>query len=334
MNFIPMIKTFFLCSIALLSLCSFKEGDETKTPTRKLQKTPLRTIIVDAGHGITPSGGYDGAPGTYSHEDDICLAVAKKLVAALKREMPEVKVVETRPDKYKVSLYRRADIANENKGDLFISIHVNSADGIRHKEFSGYRTETYYTGKGKKRKKKTRQVATYRYYTTPNPAKGTETYIWGAGKTGDKTQAAIDGGSGLEHEEALDSATAALNKDFDPKSPESIMLASLKVKQYFERSARLALTVEEEFKKAGRISREARQRQKGIWVLQATNMPSILVETGYISNREEEDYLNSEQGQLEIADVVVSAVKRYRYSLEHSPGSGSNTPTTTNGASK
>ncbi len=321
-----MIKKIFLYSITLISLCSFKDGDESKTPTRKLQKNPLRTIIVDAGHGITSGGGYDGAPGSYSHEDDICLAVAKKLVATLRREMPDVKVIETRPDRYKVSLYRRADIANENNGDLFISIHANSADGIRHKEFTGYKTETYFTGKGKKRKKKTRQVATYRYYTSPNPAKGTETYIWGAGKTGAKEQAAIDGGTGADHEEVIDSATAALYKDFDPKSPESIMLASLKVKQYFERSARLALTVEEEFKKAGRISREARQRQKGIWVLQATNMPSILVETGYISNREEEDYLNSEQGQIEIADVVVSAVKRYRYSLEHLPASGNTLP--------
>jgi N-acetylmuramoyl-L-alanine amidase len=55
----------------------------------------------------------------------------------------------------------------------------------------------------------------------------------------------------------------------------------------------------------------------GIWVLQATAMPSILVETGYLSNPEEEDYLNSENGQQETAEAITRALARYRYSLEH-----------------
>jgi len=46
-------------------------------------------------------------------------------------------------------------------------------------------------------------------------------------------------------------------------------------------------------------------------------MPSILVETGYITNPEEEDYLNSEKGQQETADAITKAVQRYRYSLEN-----------------
>ena len=49
-------------------------------------------------------------------------------------------------------------------------------------------------------------------------------------------------------------------------------------------------------------------------------MPSILVESGYISNAEEEDYLNSEKGQQETADVIAKALTRYRYSLEHLSG--------------
>jgi len=77
------------------------------------------------------------------------------------------------------------------------------------------------------------------------------------------------------------------------------------------------MTVEDEFKKTGRVSREARQRQIGIWVLQAVAMPSVLVELGFISNPEEEDYLNSELGQAEMTKAIVQAVKRYKYSLEH-----------------
>jgi N-acetylmuramoyl-L-alanine amidase len=54
----------------------------------------------------------------------------------------------------------------------------------------------------------------------------------------------------------------------------------------------------------------------GIWVLQATAMPSILVETGYITNRSEEDYLNSKEGQKEIADCILKAVRTYINWLE------------------
>jgi N-acetylmuramoyl-L-alanine amidase len=58
------------------------------------------------------------------------------------------------------------------------------------------------------------------------------------------------------------------------------------------------------------------QRQKGIWVLQATNMPAILIETGFINNDVDEQYLNSEKGQQELAECITKAVIRYKKSLE------------------
>ena len=94
-----------------------------------------------------------------------------------------------------------------------------------------------------------------------------------------------------------------------------MILYSLKTQQYFNRSASLALQVEEEFKKVGRISRQAQQRQVGIWVLQAVAMPSILVETGFITNPQEEIYINSEKGQNEIVDCIVTALKLYRRNM-------------------
>jgi N-acetylmuramoyl-L-alanine amidase len=54
----------------------------------------------------------------------------------------------------------------------------------------------------------------------------------------------------------------------------------------------------------------------GIWVLQATAMPSILVETGFISNPEDEDYLNSVNGQQQICDAITAAVQHYKTALE------------------
>lgn len=99
--------------------------------------------------------------------------------------------------------------------------------------------------------------------------------------------------------------------------PEFKAKSLLWTKKYFDKSLLLASMVEEEFSKAGRLSTGVKQRTwEGIWVLQATAMPSILVETGFITNREEEEYLNSEKGQDEVAENVLAAIKRYKSTLE------------------
>lgn len=275
----------------------------------KPQQKILKTIIVDAGHGIMANGGYNGAAGTYSHEDDIALAISKELVKQLHEALPDVNIIETRPTPYIVDLHRRADIANENHGDLFISIHCNAMDPIKHRELIGYKKVT--VGKGKK--KRTKKVPEYRYWTTPDPAHGTETYIWGAHKNADKETAVRENAPMLQEENAKENYG-----DIDPNSPEFIALALVKTKQFFKRSAQLSSFVEEEFINAGRTSRGEQQRQIGIWVLQATAMPSVLVETGYITNKTEEDYLNSKSGQEEIAGCVTRAVKNYIDWLERS----------------
>jgi N-acetylmuramoyl-L-alanine amidase len=83
--------------------------------------------------------------------------------------------------------------------------------------------------------------------------------------------------------------------------------------------------VEDEFKNAGRTSYGVKQRNyKGIWVLQATGMPSILVETGFITNKEEEEYLNSDEGQDEIVSNNLSALKKYKAEIETSKATTSN----------
>src|SRR6185436_9101834 len=91
-------------------------------------------------------------------------------------------------------------------------------------------------------------------------------------------------------------------------------------KKYFESSLQLANFVEQEFVKTGRLSRGVKQRnEKGIWVLQATGMPSILVETGFITNKEEEEYLDSDKGQNEIVDNLTNALANYIASKEKAP---------------
>lgn len=270
------------------------------------QKSSLKIIVIDAGHG----GKDGGAPGAYSNEKVIALAIALKLQAQLKTEMPEVKVVMTRTTDVYPTLYQRANLANAAKGDLFISIHCNSTDAVVRSEFTGYKLETYY--KGNSPKKYTRKIPQYRSVKTSSTARGTETYLWAANKNEDKMLAMRENAA-LFQDKSISKDIAG----FDPNSPEKMILYSLKTQQYFARSANLALDVEHEFKKAGRISRQVRQRQVGIWVLQATAMPSILIETGYISNPSEEDYLNSKTGQNQITGAIVKALKRYKIGLDN-----------------
>ena len=282
------------------------------TPSPSPNQQVLRTIIIDAGHGIMANGGHNGAKGNYSYEDDICLAVSKKLVALINRDFPNVKVIETRPTKYITELHERADIANQNKGDLFISIHVNAMPPIPKRDFTGYKTEVYYTGKGKKKKKHTRKVPQYHYYEVPNTtAKGTQTYIWGAHKSEDKEVALRENAPMLAEDNYKEKYG-----EIDVNSPEFIALSLVKTQQFARRSTALANMVEEQFSRAGRVSGGSKQRQVGIWVLQATAMPSVLVETGFITNPQEEEYLNSDSGQQEIAQCVNDAVKNYKAWLE------------------
>jgi len=103
-------------------------------------------------------------------------------------------------------------------------------------------------------------------------------------------------------------------------------------KKYFESSLQLANFVEQEFVRSGRLSRGVKRRnEKGIWVLQATGMPSILVETGFITNKEEEKYLDSDEGQNEIVKNIVDALASYIALKEKAPASsGNKSPDTKN----
>src|SRR3954466_239140 len=169
-----MYRKFFLpfCLVVALFIGSaFKMPFSNDAPHIPTQRQALRTIIIDPGHGL-PDPGADGKNGTESH---YALEIALKLGEQLKQNLPGVNIIFTRTDEYlpdhlsnkNDALKRRAQIANENHGDLFISIHLNSGQDSYSKEVIDHRTETYYTysGKGKKRKRTahTRSVPVYKY---------------------------------------------------------------------------------------------------------------------------------------------------------------------------
>jgi N-acetylmuramoyl-L-alanine amidase len=300
-----MMNKIFLLILVSFTVIVISSFDNIKSDVGN-QKPTIKTIIIDAGHG----GKDNGAKGDYSFEKDICLDIALRLGKKMEKEFPDIKILYTRTTDVYPEIKARADFANANKGDLFLSIHVNAAPKIRHSKFAGYRTQVYYTGKGKKRKKHTRKVPRYDVYYTDNPSNGTETFIWAADRTDEKEKFV---GTDVVAEEIYDSTEYVP----DINDPEFKAKALLWTKRFFSKSYLLATMVEEEFVKGGRLSRGVKQRnEKGIWVLQATSMPSILVETGFITHRPDEDYLNSEKGQEEIADNVLEAVKRYRAATE------------------
>lgn len=309
-------KVPFLFLFAALHLLIFTDG-VAQTPKQ------IRTIVVDAGHG----GSKDpGATGQYenslrSQEKDVTLAIALKLVDELKKQIPGVRVVPTRTTDIYQSPTEKAKIANEFKGDLFLCIHADSGPLKQGKRQVGERTVTRYKisykGKGKRKKKiKTPYESiepVYEYFKMPLTRKGTSVWIFAAHKTSAKLQAIMDGDENFEIEaNGIDSVETSL----DFRTPEGRTIAAIYAKRYQERSDRLATMVNEEVENTGRQALGVNQRQKGIWVLQATNMPAILIETGFINNPEDELYINSEKGQQELAEAITEAVKRYKAQVE------------------
>lgn len=319
-----MLKKWLFLSVLFVMFISFVQLPVNST--RPKAKPSIKTIIIDPGHG----GKDIGAPGLFSTESQVALAISLKLGKAIQKEFPEIKLVFTRTtdvlpgnlSNKDQAIKLRATMANEARphGDLFISIHCNSggvkAGGWYEKRITGYTSKVIYTGKGKKRKKKTVNQPIYETYYKKNEAKGTETFVWAADRSDEKGSAINADEEGGE--EVIDSLNI-----LDLNSPEARIRAALYTKSYFKNSATFGKYVEEEFQKAGRVTRGGvkQRNNKGIWVLQATGMPSVLVETGFISNKEEEEYLNSEDGQNEIVDNIMSALKRYKEELESSkPG--------------
>ena len=84
------------------------------------------TIVIDAGHGGNDAGAIGLVKGV--KEKDLNLTVAQRLAAKIQQKYPEVKVVLTRDSDVFLPLQQRADIANKNHANLFISIHTNAAE--------------------------------------------------------------------------------------------------------------------------------------------------------------------------------------------------------------
>jgi len=172
-----------------------------------------------------------------------------------------------------------------------------------------------------------------------------ETYVLRLGRLDEKTQAIgnseqIEGDSTIIIDSAQDVEQAenssiyqeknyqAHYNGYDPSNPASFVLLALTSSAYQQQSIEFANMVQQSFESSGRPSRDV--KQLGLAVLGGSAMPSVLIETGFINNPEEERYLNSDQGQNQIAACIATAIARYKQQV-HNWQNGLNSDTTTGG---
>ena len=137
-------------------------------------------------------------------------------------------------------------------------------------------------------------------------AYGTETYVMGYSKD----QANLDVAIKENQVILLENDYSTKYEGFDPNSPESYIMFTLTQNIYLKQSTELASMIQSQYKnQIGRFDRGV--QQAGFWVLYRTSMPSVLTETGFISNPTEEKYINSKQGQDNIAASIFRACKEY-----------------------
>lgn len=297
---------FFTVLILVFSTLFFSFKSDPREA--RFQKS-VKKIIIDPGHG----GSDQGASGSLITEAKLCLQMGLKLGKMLEKEIPDLKVLYTRttdiipgnkPNKNEGLRYR-AEFANQSGADLFIAIHCNSAPKIKHRVPNGYRWV-------KRNGKKVKQTI-YKTYSTDNPAHGTETFVWAVDRNDEK-------GHVIKTEEEMNFESGEIDSTIVPPDENDPVIKALRLlytKRFFKNSVTLADFVEKEFVAGGRYSRGVKQRNEvGIWVLEATGMPSVLVETGFVSDKDEEKYLMSEKGQQEVITSITNAVKKYISWLE------------------
>ena len=143
---------------------------------------------------------------------------------------------------------------------------------------------------------------------------GTETYVLGLHRTEDNLRVAMKENSAI----LLEDNYSKKYEDFDPTSSESYIIFQFMANKHLENSLRLAKLVQSGFKSVSRYDRGV--RQAGFLVLREAAMPSVLIEIGFITNREEERYINSQSGQTKIANEIAKAVIEYERQIRKRSG--------------
>ena len=227
------------------------------------------TLVIDAGHG-----GHDsGAKGAMSYEKNINLKVALAFGKYVERGCPDVKVVYTRKTDVFVALYERAEIANRNKANLFVSVHTNALPKGRISR--GF--ETYTLGDGRSHGKQTNLDVAKRENSVIFMEKDYKQHYVG----------------------------------YDPNSAESNIMFEFVQDHNMQQSVEFAKMLQRNVcAAAGRVNKGV--HQDNFAVLRLTSMPACLVELGFITTPDEEKALNDVTVVDNIARGLYNAFAEYK----------------------
>ncbi|MCI5058240.1 MAG: N-acetylmuramoyl-L-alanine amidase [Flavobacteriales bacterium] len=160
-------------------------------------------------------------------------------------------------------------------------------------------------------------------------AYGSETYVMGLHKSEENLAVAQRENSVI----LMEKDHKTIYQGFDPNSPEGYIALTLMQHTHLEQSAMVANKIQKNFQKAGRKNRGV--KQAGFLVLHQTAMPSVLIETGFLTNGDEEKFLGSDKGQNIIAKAIFEALKKYKKEIESNLlGPKDNSPNLINDAIK
>jgi N-acetylmuramoyl-L-alanine amidase len=144
-------------------------------------------------------------------------------------------------------------------------------------------------------------------------AAGSETYFMGLHKTAGNLDVSKRENAVITYEE--DYETNERYGGFDPNSPESHIIFTMLQSAFMQQSLKFSQLVEDNTSKVSNIKSRG-VKQAGFLVLWQTSMPSVLVETGFLTNAADRAILKSEKGQNTIANGILSAIKVYKKDLE------------------
>lgn len=146
-------------------------------------------------------------------------------------------------------------------------------------------------------------------------ANGMETFTLGVSKSKENMEVAMLENSVIKYEEDYETKY----EGFDPNSVDSYIMFEFMKDQYTDRSITCADLIQKGMIKASKRN-DRGVRQAGFLVLRATTMPSVLVELGFISNKEEEKFLNNNDNQVKMATAIFNAIKEYKHELDKKSG--------------
>lgn len=151
-------------------------------------------------------------------------------------------------------------------------------------------------------------------FTSSSPY-GASTFVLGMHRSQDNFEIAKKENKVIFLEENYEETYAG----FDPNSPESFIGLTILQEEYLDQSLLLASLVQNNF--TNTLKRKDRKvKQAGFLVLRETYMPSVLIETGFLTNKKEGAYLNSKKGQEEIAREIAKGIISYKESLDLATG--------------